>query len=107
MPEFIANIVAKTDDPVTFTFTPQDNGYAKLTGAGLYDSTGKQLQQWPGQNVIQFKAPNGKSLLIPVYSHGPSPETWSLSYATAGVTTPLWSGLSIDTTPSSLTVFGT
>ncbi len=95
MSEFTANIVAKTDDSVTLTFTSQANGFASLAGAALFDATAKQLQQWQGQNVIHFQTTNGNSLLVLAYLDGPIPETWNLFYTAAGVTTPLWSGLSI------------
>lgn len=108
MSEATANIVAKTGDSVTFTFTPQANGYANLAGAALFDPAGKQLQQWQGQNVIQFQAANGSSSLVLAYLDGPIPETWNLSYTTAGNTTQLFfPGLSIQNAPSALRVFGT
>ena len=100
------NIVAKSTDDVTFTFTPQEHGFASLEGAKLFDSNSKLLQEWTGQNVIQFQAPAGDSRLDLAYLDGPKAETWSLSYTTAGVTKTLWTNLSMDSAPSSITVFG-
>src|SRR6266436_6003682 len=57
MSEFTANIVAKTDDSVTLTFTSQANGFASLAGATLFEYSHTSTAQYRKRGIFPTLQP--------------------------------------------------
>ena len=103
-----ADFVSKTGDTIQFTFTPQNNGFAYLSGASLtVESTGAFTALTVNVNQTSFKLPQNDSFTQVAIIDGPVPEKGTLAYTVnGGESVELWSNRSLSLMPGAFFGFG-
>jgi hypothetical protein len=103
-----ADFVVKTDAKIVFTFTPQANGFAFLSGASLTEeSTNKFTALTVNDNQTTYTLPQGDSFIQVAIVDGPVPEVGTLSFTVdGGPRTELWSKRPLSRMPGAFFGFG-
>jgi hypothetical protein len=103
-----ADFVAKTGDTIQFTFTPQNNGFAYLSGASLtVEASGTFTALTVTNNKTSFKLPQNDSFIQVAIVDGPAPEKGALAYTVnGGQSVELWSNQSLSLMPGAFFGFG-
>jgi hypothetical protein len=105
-----ADFVAKTGAKIVFTFTPQPEGFAFLSGASLTEENtvpNKFTALTVTNNQTTYPLPQGDSFIQVAIVDGPVPENGTLSFKVdGGASTELWSSRPLSRMPGAFFGFG-